>query len=421
MQGRWQVIPLYATQDADKLAISDGFDAPALQAALEPAQDRADDARRQIVDLREQYADLNTKRSEVMASRGQHANLREKQDEVIALREQLADAEANSRQIVEHLRAVIEDKKRADKALLRANASHEELERLRAGVIDAQKAAESEKQKVISTLKELEAVKGQLAASLQQEAADAVQEERARRMVAEALVSEYQRATVEEKVRSDDALKKVAALLEEQEGLRASLIKARIAEARERQNATSALGQLNDVKGHLAALTLLEHGRPENTSQLQQDQMIGAVLDKRQQGLPAERVFQSPGPSEAFASSPDEQQRDVEQSERPKKKNGITKPGLKWATLDVGAKALTGSTNHKATAPARGGKSRIEAEAVSSIERKPEARSQSVRLVERPSPKAKRQPLLLGQSAHRLRSLGAPSLPSALLPDRTLW
>jgi len=164
MQRRWQAIPLYATWDTDKLASSDGLNTRELQGALELAQGRADAAERQIVDLREQVATLNAKQRDVMAFGERHASLQEKQEEVIVLREQLSDAEANTRQIAEHLRAVIEEKKRTDKTLLRAASSHEELARLKTEVVEAQKVVESERQKVISTLEELETVKGQLAA-----------------------------------------------------------------------------------------------------------------------------------------------------------------------------------------------------------------------------------------------------------------
>jgi hypothetical protein len=82
----------------------------------------------------------------------------------MVLREQLAGMEENESLIAEYRSAAIEEKERADNALLRAVASHEELANLRASITEARKAAESEKEKATSALKQLEIVQGQLAA-----------------------------------------------------------------------------------------------------------------------------------------------------------------------------------------------------------------------------------------------------------------
>jgi len=350
------------------------------------------------------------KQSEVMTFGSQRANLQDNQEEVIALREQLSDSEANTRHLAEHLRTAIEDKKRADKALLRAAAPREELETLRASVVGAQRAAENEKQKVISTLEELQAVKDQLAAARQQAITGSVQEERASRMAAEALVHDYQRFAIQEQRRADDALERAAISLQELEDLKSTIIEARTAEERERRNATSAFEQLEIVKNQLAALAGREPSTPDNTGPLHQDQI-----------LPATQVRQAPLLPEAIAPSSDEQRTDVERSERQKKVAGTTDRRRRQATLKIRVRELTRTSDHKVTLLPRGSRRRTEPEVVGAIGWRPEAHSQSVGLVERPSRQTKRQPGLLRQNVHESRSLDALSLPSALRPDSRLW
>ena len=144
LAGKWQNLPLFASQDPPDDAVEGIVQLLSLQVAFKRERDRADAAQMQIATLQEHLAAL-----------------RERQEEVIVLREQLADLKASARPMAELRDAATEGKERVDYAL--AAASREELENLRAVVIEAQKAAESERKKATSALEQLEVVQGQLA------------------------------------------------------------------------------------------------------------------------------------------------------------------------------------------------------------------------------------------------------------------
>ncbi len=128
--GEWQNVPHHASERSPD-AIPSGDDRIlSLQAAVERERERADSAQREVLELQGQLAGL----------------------------------EENEALMAEYRSAAIEEKERTNNALLRTAASHEELARLRADIIEAQKAAETEKSKAALAHKQLEVVQGQLAA-----------------------------------------------------------------------------------------------------------------------------------------------------------------------------------------------------------------------------------------------------------------
>ncbi|KLK94729.1 hypothetical protein AA309_01830 [Microvirga vignae] len=149
--GRWQGLPLLALQNSADVAEVGELKIASLQTAFERERDRAGAAQIQIATLQEQLA-------------RQKEKYEEKQEEVIILREQLTDSKANALQRAEHQSEAIEEKEQTDNALLREAASHVELAKLRASLIDAQNAAESERKKALSAYEQLEAAQGRLAA-----------------------------------------------------------------------------------------------------------------------------------------------------------------------------------------------------------------------------------------------------------------
>ncbi|MBM1175472.1 hypothetical protein [Microvirga arabica] len=432
MAGRWQNLPLLAAQQSADFSLSGEVKALALQVAFERERVRADAAQRQLVPLQEQVASLVEQQREVAGIQEQLADLKGKQEEVIVLRERLAEADANTRRVVEHLRAVIEEKERADKALLRVTASHEQLDDLRASVVEAQKAAESEKQKATSALEELEAVKGQLAAA-RREAASSLREQHASLEASEAQITEHRRAAVEEKKRAEDALAEAAASYKELENshkqldnLKARVVAAWTAAASERQSAISALEQLEVVKGQLAARTASESDREETASQLHQNQehIVIPFLNSRRELLPATRIFQVPLPLEAVTASPGELGKDEERATRQKSRRGTMNDKARQVSLESAGKTRVRPDNDTVTAPIPSGRNRTEPEATKISERRREARHQSVQPVEKPSPGAGRPGRLPTQDASddfMVRNPDALGLPSALLPDSRLW
>jgi hypothetical protein len=128
--GEWQNVPHLASESSPDATPGGDARALALQAAVERERERADAAQRELSDLQAQLAGL----------------------------------EENEALMAEYRSAAIEEKERTNNALLRTAASHEELARLRAGIIEAQKAAENEKSKATLAHKQLEVVQGQLAA-----------------------------------------------------------------------------------------------------------------------------------------------------------------------------------------------------------------------------------------------------------------
>ncbi len=137
--GEWQDLPPPPAEGPADAPADEEIRVLSLQAALEREKERADAAQRDL----------------------------------LGLRGQLASLEENEALMAEYRSAAIEEKERANNALLRAAASHEELASLRAGMIEAQKAAENERAKATLAHKQIEAMQGQLAALTSKEAARA--------------------------------------------------------------------------------------------------------------------------------------------------------------------------------------------------------------------------------------------------------
>lgn len=133
--GEWQSVPDLASESSLDAAPNEDARVLSLQAAVERERERADAAQRELLDLRGQ----------------------------------LAGFEENEALMAEYRSAAIEEKERTNQALLRNAGSHEELASLKAGIIEAQKAAESERSKATLALKQLEVVQGQLAALISAE------------------------------------------------------------------------------------------------------------------------------------------------------------------------------------------------------------------------------------------------------------
>jgi hypothetical protein len=128
--GEWQNVPHLASGNSPDATPNGDARILSLQAAVERERQRADAAQRELLDLQGQLAGL----------------------------------EENEALMAEYRSAAIEEKERTNNALLRTAASHEELASLRAGIIEAKKAAETEKSKAALAHKQLEVVQGQLSA-----------------------------------------------------------------------------------------------------------------------------------------------------------------------------------------------------------------------------------------------------------------
>lgn len=144
---KWKNLPLLVLQSSTEVATGGEVQLLTLQAAFERERSIAAAARLQVAALQEQLA-----------------SLQEKQEEVLVLREQLADTEAHARQTAKPATPDIEQKKRAEHALLKVTALQEELASLSNQVLRAETTAESEKARAASALAQLEAVQHQLAA-----------------------------------------------------------------------------------------------------------------------------------------------------------------------------------------------------------------------------------------------------------------
>ena len=145
---KWQNLPLLARQGSPETAADGEVRLLALQAAFERERDSSAAAQLQVVALQEQVA-----------------HLRERQEEVLILREQLAESKAHRSQVTDPASEEIEQKKRADHALLRVAALQEELASLGKEVLRAKTAAEGEKARAASALMQLEDAQHQLAAA----------------------------------------------------------------------------------------------------------------------------------------------------------------------------------------------------------------------------------------------------------------
>jgi hypothetical protein len=144
---KWQNLPLLALRGSPEIAAEGEVRILALQAAFERERNSAAAAQLQVIALQEQVD-----------------HLRERQEEVLVLREQLADTEAHSPQVTEPASEEIEQKKRADHALLRVAALQEELASLGKEVLRAKTTAEGEKARADSALMQLDDAQHQLTA-----------------------------------------------------------------------------------------------------------------------------------------------------------------------------------------------------------------------------------------------------------------
>lgn len=135
----WHSLPLLASRDPTSASVDDAVNVLALQAAFERERERANAAELQMAALQEQLVVL-----------------REKQEEVTVLREQIADLKAKTPPLTEVRSEAVEEKERADDALLGA------------ALIAAQEAAENERKKASAALEQLKIVQGQLAALMQE-------------------------------------------------------------------------------------------------------------------------------------------------------------------------------------------------------------------------------------------------------------
>ncbi|PVE25776.1 hypothetical protein DC522_03110 [Microvirga sp. KLBC 81] len=345
LAGRWQNLPLLASQEPDDIAVGGEVEALVLQVAFDRERNRADAAQLQVASLQ-----------------GQIASLKEKHE---VLREQ------------------------AENALLKAAESHEKLENLRASVVEAQKAEESEREKASAAREQLEAVKGQLAATRQQEDERTLREQLARRAANEELIAEYRRAAL-----------------------------------KEREEAVSAREELESVKVQLAALTAQVSDGMKTKGQLEmrQDQDSADPLFKNREELPLTTPnLQLPLETN---TPPKARGEDAQHGTRQDIDKSGTNGRARQVSLQPGARLRArpdSPDSNAATARVLSRKYRTEPEAANVAKWRRESPGQRLQSTEKASPKASQRPRLLTQDVLVVRSPGALSLPSALLPDDGLW
>ncbi len=372
LTGRWQSVPLLASQNSTDVIADGEVKVLSLQTAFERERDRADAAQREVLDLHEQLASL-------------------KETEAL---------------MVGYRSAAIGEQERADSAVLREATLQEELANLRASIIDAQKAAGSEKEKAISAHKQLEVVEGHLT-SLKG---------------VEAVMAEYRSAAISEKERADEALLRVSALHEDLANLRTSIVEAQKAAEYERERATYALEELEIVKDQLAMLTALERDRIGTKSQLQpkQDQVVTVpLLEGREKSRPEDLAPQQP--SRLMPPTPPlGKKRKPERDVQPGNGKSVRSATDRQASLPSRVGVLTGLGNDAASTPMLSRRRQPEPERSRDSKLGQSTRSQGVRPVGK-APMKIQQPRVLAQDIRDLRSPRVLSLPRALLPDSRLW
>ena len=236
--------------------------------------------------------------------------------------------------------------------------------------------------------------------------------------------TEQQRRDIEEKQRANFALSRLGAAYEELNGLKTSVIEAKKVADREREKAAAALEELENVKGQLAVLAALERERKEAEIQLRsgEDQLVAFPLPESQKEvLPANeapRLFQPPGPDTA---SSNRQGADPERNSRQEKSQIAIQGKARPVSVRREAKVPGKGDNNPAPSATPNNKSRSETDAARLTGIRPATRGQSLRSVEKISPKASESSHSAVQEVRNSRNPSALNLPSALRPDNRLW
>jgi hypothetical protein len=231
-------------------------------------------------------------------------------------------------------------------------------------------------------------------------------------------------ATIKEERRANSAISRETASYEELNSLRASVSEAWKVADSERKKTAAAFEQLGVVQGQLAVLTALEWGKKEVKSQLRlrEDQVVAApLLESREEIPPASRTFQLPQSLEADKAPSNGQKIDSKQAPRREKGEVAAHGTARPVSAQRDAKALIRDDSNAAIAATRSRRIQSASEAPRLMGLNLEARGQSVRSVERASPRASQRPRVLTQSVDNSRNPAALNLPSALLPDSRLW
>jgi hypothetical protein len=231
-------------------------------------------------------------------------------------------------------------------------------------------------------------------------------------------------ATIKEEKRANSALSRETASYGELNSLRASVSEAQKVADSERKKAAAAFERLGSVQGQLAVLTALEWSRNEVKSQLRsrEDQIVAApLLESREESPPASRTFKLPQPLEADKAPSKGQEIDSKRDPRREKGEVATHGTARLVPVQREAKALVRDDSNAAIAATRSRRIQSESEAPRLTGLRLETRGQSVRVVERGSPRISQRPRVLTQSVDNSRNPAALSLPSALRPDGRLW
>jgi hypothetical protein len=231
-------------------------------------------------------------------------------------------------------------------------------------------------------------------------------------------------ATIKEEKRANSAISRETASYEELNSLRASVSEAWKVADSERKKTAAAFEQLGVVQGQLAILTALEWGKKEVKSQLRlrEDQVVAApLLESREEIPPASRTFQLPQSLEADKAPSNGQEMDSKQAPRREKGEVAAHGNARLVSVQRDAKALIRDDSNAPIAATRSRRLQSASEAPRLMGLSLEARGQSVRSVERASPRASQRPRVLTQSVDNSRNPAALNLPSALRPDSRLW
>jgi hypothetical protein len=226
---------------------------------------------------------------------------------------------------------------------------------------------------------------------------------------------------IEQKKRADDALSRVAALQEELASLGKEVLRARTAAEGEKARADSAVMQLNDAQHQLAALTALQDDRTEIESRPRQSNQTQipdrSPLNNPENPLPAERAFEFPLSPKANADTPVEKRQIQSRNVRlhQTEKGAVTNPRQPPLSIEPGPRSTV--VNKTAPVPVR----RPEPDTSGLKRSRQEPKEQSVRSVGKPPQGASPHPRLLAHDIQKMRDPSTLSLPSALLPDSTLW
>ena len=224
----------------------------------------------------------------------------------------------------------------------------------------------------------------------------------------------------EQQKSTDHALLRVAVLQDELASLGREVLRAKTAAEGEKARAASVLIQLEDAQHQLAAVSALQGDRAEMESHPRSDDpqaLDGSSLSSPGNPPPAERASKRPLSLRTDTVPSVEQRQIPSRNVRLIKteKRAVSTP--RQALLNIESSPPIRPVNKTAPVPVR----RPEPDTSRLKRPRQETKDQSARSGGKPPQGASPQSQLLARDVQEMRNPGALSLPSALLPDSTLW